>query len=206
MPIFLPYQQLYSPFSIQKQRVVDPLSIKYVKRTSKHLSHGINVVQRRRNSENYFSRLHQNVISIERMLAPSHCLSFFSYIRSLLVSESKARGLFYDADRRRRVVVRMSQRHAFIAYNCSHHALFRLSPPCPSRFCHHSCSWRTPGCPCIFSDRLFICPRRPPVLVDAAGQRTHPVKCRRGNSIACDIRSVCGPDYSNLVYIPGRVL
>lgn len=93
--IFLPYQQLYSAFSIQKKRVVDLLSIKYVKRTSKHLSHGINVVQRQRSGENYFSKLHQNVISIERMLAPSHCLcsSFFSFIRSLLVSESKARGL-----------------------------------------------------------------------------------------------------------------
>jgi len=98
--IFLPYQQLYSAFSIQKKRVVDLLSIKYVKRTSKHLSHGINVVQRQRSGENYFSKLHQNVISIERMLAPSHCLclSFFSFIRSPLVSESKARGLFHDAD------------------------------------------------------------------------------------------------------------
>lgn len=138
-------------FSIQKNRVVDLLSIKYVKGTSKHLSHGINVVQRQRSSENYFSKLHQNVISIERMLAPSHCLclSLFSFIRSLLVSESKARGLFRRRRSRSRrlrrsravivavrlrVVVRMSQRHAFVAYNCSHHALFRLSGPCPSRF------------------------------------------------------------------------
>lgn len=32
------------------------------------------------------------------------------------------------------VVVRMSQRHAFVAYNYSHYALFRFSPPYPSRF------------------------------------------------------------------------
>lgn len=74
----------------RKRRVVDLSSIKYVKRTSKHLSHGINVVQRRRSGENYFSKLHQNVISIERMLAPKS-LSFFSFIRSLLVYPNRRR-------------------------------------------------------------------------------------------------------------------
>lgn len=105
------------------------------------------------------------------------------------------------------IVLRMSQRHAFVAYNCSHRALFRFSPPCPSLafLCHRGCSWRTPGCPGIFSDCLFICPRRLSVLVDAAGQRTHPVECRRENSIACDIRSVCGLDYGNPVYINGTL-
>lgn len=139
MPIFLSYQQLYS-FSIQKRRIVDLFIEKICKkRTGKHLSHGINVVQSRRSSENYFSRLHHRMLSRSReTLAPSHCLrlSFFLYIRALLVSESKARGLFHDADRR--VVVRMSQRHELVAYNCKAPRIVSSLSSLSSRFCHRS--------------------------------------------------------------------
>lgn len=90
----------------------------------------------------------ENAISIGRMLAPSHRTSARSF--SLLSLERRARAAF-SMTRRSRVVVavafvvRMSQRHAFVAYNYPRYALFRFSPsarssarrrsrPDPSRF------------------------------------------------------------------------
>lgn len=64
------------------------------------------------------------------------------------------RGLFHSATWQSTVhivAVRMSQRHAFIAYNYLYYIVsffLRLFPF--ALLSHHDCSWRTPGCPRYF--------------------------------------------------------
>lgn len=126
-PIFLPYQQLYSAFFFfhTKESSCRSFIDKICKRDKQtSFSRDQCRTSRQRSSENYFSKLHQNVISIERMLAPSHCLclSLFSFIRNLLVSEPKARGLFRRrrsrSRRLRRVAAAPSSSVVVLSFEC----------------------------------------------------------------------------------------
>lgn len=113
------------------------------------------------------------------------------------------------------VVVRMSQRHAFVAYNCSHCALFRFSSSYTSRFSVIvvAVGERLPARD-IFVSSIYIrerkLPVRVPVLVDAevrvrghtpenvdSEEKTKQKK--RKESIARGMSLACGLDYCNLV-------
>lgn len=87
------------------------------------------------------------------------------------------------------VVVRMSQRHAFVAYNCSHYALFRFSSPYPSRFSvivvavGERLPVRDIFVPPIYTREKTVCTgaRR----CRSSGQRTHLEECRQGKRECC---------------------
>lgn len=144
------------------------------------------------------------------MLAPSHrlCMSFFSFIHGL--SHPNRRRA--DATRCGDcvvvvvVVVRMSQRHAFVAYNCSHHALFRFSSLHPSRFSVIVAAvGERLAAHDIFVSPIYIRKKTAcvvPVLVDAAkfGSEDTPRRMSAGKTrVLYEIRMACGLDYSNLV-------
>lgn len=114
------------------------------------------------------------------------------------------------------VVVRMSQRHAFVAYNCPRYALFRFSPSArpparrrsdPSRFSVIAVAVgeRLAARRYFRTVYLYTKTRTAPsvsVLVGAArssGQRTHPGECRREKECivvghAMRSQCACGPD------------
>jgi len=103
-------------------------------------------------------------------------VTIFAYPFSLspCIRTEDTRGLFHDATRQSTVhivVVRMSQRHAFVAYNCSCYIVsffLRLSPF--ALLSHHDCCWRTPGCPRYFRTAYLYTRRdcQSWVLIDAA--------------------------------------
>lgn len=149
------------------------------------------------------------------MLAPSHrlCTSFFSFIHGL--SHPNRKRAAFSTTRCGDcvvvvvVVVWMSQRHAFVAYNCSHYALFRFSPPCPSCFSvivvavGERLAARDIFVSSIYTRKKTVsvprcsCRRR-----EGSGQRTHPEEsllAEKKKKILRETRSACGLDYSNLL-------
>ena len=129
-------------------------------------------------SENYSSKLHQNVISIERMAGAKSPPLYGPFSLSSTVSRITRRSKPKAAQPFPRrdcgdcavvvvVVVRMSQRHAFVAYNCSQLRIVSFfSSLSLVLFCHRGCSWRTPGCPYdIFVSSIYIREKTLPVCV-----------------------------------------